>query len=187
MLDLPVANVQIDIAAQQQRMAQQGIQIVSLLDELWRAPASTLPRLYQLHTMLTRDVPLPEQPFLSYPHFARQASEFPASYFIAVDADGRYIGESVLEPGGDAGVLAQRMTGVLAEHRGRGIATALKAATVAYARHDDYHTIRTWIESTNAPMLAISQRLGFVQHPGLTIFQRATTPRRRRAAHPTAR
>lgn len=186
MLDLAIDDAQIDIAQQRDRMMRQGVRLTTLLDEIWRAPASTLPRLYQLHTVLTHDVPLPDQPFLSYAHFARQASELPAAYFIAVDDDEQYIGESFVQIGGEPGLLVQRTTGVVSAHRGRGVATALKTMTIDYARRDDYARIRAWIESTNKPMLEISRRMGFAVRPGLTIYRRDATRRRPRAARPSA-
>jgi len=58
------------------------------------------------------------------------------------------------------------MTGVLPLYRGRGIASALKVLTVECARSLGGRLIVTHNDSTNAPMLAINRRLGYVARPG---------------------
>ncbi|NWG21785.1 MAG: GNAT family N-acetyltransferase [Chloroflexi bacterium] len=151
-----------------------GIRLVSL-DALRASDPDWLPKLHELHRLLNRDVPLPDAPNITREWFARFALVCPAAFFVAVDGE-RYVGESFMHPAeGQPGTLNQRMTGVLRDYRGRGIAMALKVLTIEYAQTHGYDRISTWIESTNTSMLAISERLGFTRHPGLVVYRQDLT------------
>ncbi len=63
-------------------------------------------------------------------------------------------------------------TGVLTAYRGRGIAKALKALGIRYAKNQGGLTLRTNNHSANAPMLAINQRFGYVPLPGWLTFEK---------------
>src|SRR5205085_2500645 len=87
-----------------------------------------------------------------------------------------YVGMSYLHRDPDEpGRLLQRITAIHAEYRGRGIALALKLKTIAYAQQHGFHEIRTAVESNNPSMLAINAKLGFVQGPGLVLFEKRLT------------
>ena len=168
-----------DLARFQQaaeRAAGRGITITTLADELERGTDS-LVRLYELHSTITREIPLPghAHPAPGLAWFERYACGMPVSlpnaYFIAVDGE-RYVGESCLHRREAApGELSHKTTGVLSEYRGYGIAMALKLHTIAYAQRHGYTRIWTGVESHNPSMLAINARLGFVQGPGLIVFE----------------
>jgi RimJ/RimL family protein N-acetyltransferase len=53
------------------------------------------------------------------------------------------------------------MTGTLPSHRGRGLATAAKLATIHWARSNWIERILTNNDAENAPMLAINRHLGY--------------------------
>ena len=57
-------------------------------------------------------------------------------------------------------------TGVLREHRGRGLATALKVLGIQFAKNAGAETLLTHNDSRNAPMIAINQKLGYQNRPG---------------------
>lgn len=61
--------------------------------------------------------------------------------------------------------ISQRDTYVAPEHRGHGLARALKAATAraAVAERPDAREIRSFVDLTNEPMLAVNRGLGFRQ------------------------
>jgi ribosomal protein S18 acetylase RimI-like enzyme len=159
------------------RAAGRGITITTLVQERERG-ADWLPRLYELHAAITRDIPLPGHPHPApgLAWFERYACGLPVSmpdaYFIATDGQ-RYVGESCLhriEAAPDE--LSQKTTGVLSAYRGYGIAVALKLRTIAYARQHGYARIWTGVESNNPSMLAINAKLGFVQGLGVIVFEK---------------
>lgn len=156
-----------------ERASAAGVAVVTLGDELARAP-SCLHRLYALDMELGADVPAPD-PFTP-PEFDlwRQNGVdspwfIPDAYFVAV-CDGRYVGVSTLWRPKTGDWLQQGLTGVTREYRGRGIATALKVKTVAYARARGYRQIRTENEIHNARMIGINDRFGFTRQPAWITF-----------------
>ncbi|HEU5011619.1 MAG TPA: GNAT family N-acetyltransferase [Roseiflexaceae bacterium] len=161
-----------------ERMAAHGITITTLADEQ-RSNPQWLARLYDLHQSFVRDIPVPDHPNPAPPlsWFVRYAcanpEALPDGFFIAKDGE-RYIGESFVQRDSQPGsrVLHHKLTGVRHEGRGRGVATALKLKTIAYARAHGYHQITTWNESNNACMLQINQKLGFVRRSGTIIFKK---------------
>ncbi len=157
------------------RLASHGITITTLANELQRTP-DCLTHLYELHTALTREVPLPEQPRMSLEWFTNFISTLPVAlpdgFFIAMDGT-HYIGESFMHRvNGDPATLSQKVTGVLPEYRGKGIALALKLHTIAYARANGYACIRTCVDTNNPAMLAVGNKLGFIQQSGGIVFDK---------------
>jgi GNAT superfamily N-acetyltransferase len=59
------------------------------------------------------------------------------------------------------------MTGVMADYRGRKIALALKVLALRAAQSWGVDCVRTNNDSTNAPMLAINRKLGYLPQPGI--------------------
>ncbi len=159
------------------RVAARGITITTLADERERDP-DCLAKLYELHTAINREIPLPghahPDPGLAW--FERYCYggplALPEAYFIAKDG-ARYAGESSLERLDSwPDELHQKTTGVHGDYRGYGIAVALKLATIAYAQQQGYARIWTAVESNNPSMLAINAKLGFVQEPGMIVFEK---------------
>ncbi len=169
-LELAGANTAA-LDAARARVEAQGLAIRTLA-ELRASDPAWLPKLFALHAALTRDVPIPTQPLPTLAWFEGFATRLPQAFFVALDGD-QYIGESFLHPDAeDPRLLNQQVTGVLRSHRGRGVAMALKLATIDYAQRAGYRAIRTWVETNNASMLAINRNLGFVAGPGAILFER---------------
>jgi RimJ/RimL family protein N-acetyltransferase len=63
------------------------------------------------------------------------------------------------------------MTGVMPAYRGRGIAGALKRATVAWAAANGVVTLETENNVENAPMRAINLALGYQPQPDQVIMR----------------
>ena len=153
-----------------------GLTIATLADEIARG-ADWLPPLHQLYALVAGDVPIPIDPHASPPpewleHQAIGLPEsLPEAFFVVRDGE-RYAGMSFLHANG-SGRLFQRITAIHPAYRGRGVAMALKLATIEYARAHGCHEIRTAVESNNPSMLAINRKFGFEQREGLTLFERA--------------
>jgi mycothiol synthase len=63
-------------------------------------------------------------------------------------------------------VAMHDMTGVKRAWRGRGIAGALKAAEIAWAKENGYERLETQNEERNEPIRRLNQRHGYVVEPG---------------------
>lgn len=85
-------------------------------------------------------------------------------FIIAVDGD-RWIGMSMIIKEKDE-VYYNSMTGVSKGYRGQGLAQALKMQALEYALQNGATYVRTHNDSNNAPMLAINEKLGYLQKPG---------------------
>lgn len=161
------------------RIRAAGMVIATLADELARGPGA-LRRAYELHNAVLADVPSPI-PFTPPPfeHYVRSTVESPRAlldaYFIAKIGE-EYIGEANLQRPAVGSALHHNVTGVLRSHRGRGIAMALKLATIEYAKAHGATEIRTWTEANNTGMLAINDRLGFVRQPAWITFEKSLSP-----------
>lgn len=88
----------------------------------------------------------------------------PAAEFVLLDGD-RWVGISgVAEVG--PGEFYNQHTATLREYRGRGLATALKALSVDYAKQRGGTLMRTNNHEGNDPMLAINRKMGYIAQPG---------------------
>ncbi|HXM58258.1 MAG TPA: GNAT family N-acetyltransferase [Candidatus Dormibacteraeota bacterium] len=133
-----------------------------------------LDRLYELFAALVVDVPEPTDP-PDREWFRRQTEERPAlSRLVACHGD-EWAGMVEVAPTGTDGAL-NAFTGVRPEHRGRGLARALKIiATEATIRQG-----RAWIETVNhaanGPMLAVNRSLGYRRVSGNLFLRRSGLP-----------
>ena len=123
-------------------------------------------RYYRLHRDSGQDVPRmgPKTPF-TYAQFEEIAfagpGYLPDGVFLAQAGD-EYVSVTALarlplEPD----TLHIEFTGTLRGYRGRGIASELKRRSIAFARSRGYRYLKTGNDSTNAPIWAINQKLGF--------------------------
>jgi GNAT superfamily N-acetyltransferase len=85
------------------------------------------------------------------------------AFFVAVGpATGRVVGyASLIMVPGSTTTAWHDMTTVLRADRGRGIARALKAATIAWALDNGLTALETGNDEANAPMRAVNARLGY--------------------------
>jgi len=151
-----------------------GVRITTLAEEL-RADPEAMRKAYALHAEARLDVPsLDPQTRSPFERFEEEVLRspwaLPEAYFIAIRG-GRYVGECALAvEGADPSIIHQQLTAVLRDARGKGIAMALKLRAVAYAKERGFREIRTWNASTNRPMLAINEALGFAKQPAWITF-----------------
>ena len=88
-------------------------------------------------------------------------------FFVALDpSGGRVVGyASLMMLPGSATRAYHDMTAVLRAFRGRGIASALKLATIAWAIEHGLAVLETGNDEANAPMRALNARLGYEPMP----------------------
>ncbi|OLV19860.1 GCN5-related N-acetyltransferase [Deinococcus marmoris] len=136
------------------------------LSELGKFDETQQRRLYTLVAALLNDVPS-TTPVSVWPFevWQRRAGVkmLPEGVFIAVAPTGEWVGlsELYLPIATRPGTLHNGLTGVLPGWRGRGLALKLAAAHAALER--GFTHSRTGNHSSNTPMLAVNERLGFVQ------------------------
>lgn len=112
---------------------------------------------------LPHSEPFPPQPFEEFREHLHKEQR-PDGYFVAVHR-GEYIGKTSFYPNEGRNFLFTRLTAVKPAFRRRGIATALKARGILYAKSHGYATIRTENRADNVPMLSLNERLGFRMEP----------------------
>ncbi len=131
-------------------------------------------QLYALYCELSNDVPgITGRQLMSYYTFAdyvlNGTFSLPDAFFIALHND-EYIGMSFLQASQQNDTLYTGLTGVKRTYRLRNIALVLKIHAVVYAQTHHHQQIRTWNDTTNAPMLAVNSRLGFVKQLAWVYF-----------------
>lgn len=130
---------------------------------------ATRRRLYGTVVELLGDVPFGERlniwPYEVWlERYWRNPRRNPESTFVALAGE-EIAGWSELRPGTEPDALTNGLTGVRRPWRGRGLARTLKVRALSWARDAGFRTVRTTNHSTNRPMLAINEALGFVREP----------------------
>jgi mycothiol synthase len=113
-------------------------------------------------------VPMAASPFERW----RELIERHAVTFVALDG-GRVVGYGTLEHlHGTPDRLEHGLTAVLRSHRGRGIATKLKSALIAWAAANGYRELITFTDTDNLPMRRVNVKLGYVETLGPIVVER---------------
>ena len=101
-------------------------------------------------------------------------------YAVAVDdATGAAVGYSnLMLVANNPGLAWHAMTAVRRAWRGRGIAGALKRATIEWAAANGLNAIETANDVDNAPMRAVNRKLGYQPMPDEVYFQGPARPER---------
>jgi GNAT superfamily N-acetyltransferase len=102
----------------------------------------------------------------------------PEAFAIAVDAEtGDVAGwASLMLLPGSSTIAWHDMTAVGRRWRGRGVATALKSATIAWAIDHGLQALETGNDEDNAPMRAVNARLGYRPIPDMLTFRGPLAP-----------
>jgi len=140
-------------------------------------PAEGKRRVYQLDIDCARDEPGlgPDWTPLSYEAYAAELFDSPnfdpAGLFLA-EKDGELVAMNGLHfPGGGAPAWTF-FTGVRRDHRGQGLAQALKLLGLEYARQKGYRRVGTSNHERNGAMLAVNRKFGFTPAPGIIAYQK---------------
>lgn len=104
----------------------------------------------------------------------------PEATFVAL-AGGEVVGYSKFHLSDARPTVAVHdLTGVKRAWRGRGIAGALKATQIAWAKQEGYDRLEAANELRNAPIRRLNERLGYRLMPGRTLVRGPVAPRERR-------
>lgn len=130
-------------------------------------------RLYEVNKATSLDIPGREQTFAAFEQYSQRKFASgryrPELQLIAADGD-QWVGMAALWSMGSA--LENGMTGVLASHRGRQIALALKLLAIETAKQHGFTRLVTNNDSENGPMLAVNRKLGYKPEPGVYLMKR---------------
>jgi GNAT superfamily N-acetyltransferase len=102
-----------------------------------------------------------------------RASIPPGGFAVAVAAaSGRVVGyANLMRVAGNPTVAWHGMTAVGRSWRGRGVASALKRATIAWAAANGIEALETANDTDNAPMRTVNERLGYRPLPDEVYFR----------------
>jgi GNAT superfamily N-acetyltransferase len=120
---------------------------------------------YEIDLETTHDMPSSEPAAdMSYAEWEQHVLQHPlfapdGSYVAFVDGEHAALSLLIAD---DAGRGANMFTGTRRGFRGRGLAYAVKLATTLWAAEHGVTQIATHNDETNAPMLAVNHRLGYV-------------------------
>lgn len=125
--------------------------------------ASNQERLYTLNKALSATVPREEPQtfvdFETYVEYQLSSKNCPHNgIYLAVDGD-QWIGMSQISLHESFAFV--EMTGVLPAYRGCGVAQALKHLTLQFAQHNHRQIVKTFNDVSNAPMIAVNEKIGF--------------------------
>jgi mycothiol synthase len=91
--------------------------------------------------------------------------------FVALAGD-EVAGYAKLAMSVRTGYVMHDMTGVKRAFRGRGIASALKRAEIAWAKREGYRTLETFNDELNAPIRALNEKHGYRPATGSVTLRR---------------
>ena len=143
-------------------------------DENWR-------KLWELDTITDRDTPGSE--YWSLGTADQYRAEHSSMGFSAKGVhfaifNGLFVGVNIVKTSPTDGTFQTNYSGVLREHRGKGIGQVLKALGIQHAIACGAQRIITTNDERNAPMLAINKKFGFVQQPGFYVVRKEEAPLR---------
>ena len=150
-----------------------GLELVTLAErpELFR-------RTYEeLAVQAFEDMPTPGRVTVSLETWEREWLTWPEGSFVALDGD-EIVGCAGLVRDPDVPERAEHsLTAVRRDWRRRGIASALKQQTIAWASANGLRELYTWTQDGNEGMRSVNERLGYGTRT-TSIRVRATLPLR---------
>lgn len=153
-----------------------GVRVVSLADHLYLEPSA-----HEAWCDAYRAIP-DELVNDAIPSFESWRAELirdgggtlPASLLVAVDVDDRVVGVGYLHIHQPASRSAgHRLTGVVSDWRGRGVARLLKAKQIEWAASNGISELRCSNNERNHAMLHINDQLGYERTSTIVMMRRA--------------
>jgi mycothiol synthase len=136
----------------------EGVEIVCVADrpDLWTEAYGTVGA--QAFQDMALDRPVEATP----EEWEHEWLTHPEAAFLAV-AGGEVVGCAGLQPDADFPERAENaLTAVRRDWRGRGVATALKRTTLAWAADNGIREVYTWTQRGNDDMRRLNERLGYI-------------------------
>jgi GNAT superfamily N-acetyltransferase len=151
-------------------------------------PSADADRLYELVVALTADVPAAALDPTPRDEFQEHVVGRTGAFSLVARDGADVVGLAIVVPVNEDGAW-NWLTGVTRDHRGHGLARALKVAAAEEARRRGRRWMGTQNDVENAPMLAVNDALGFVRQSGLLWLRRPglTGMSARAAAPPESR
>jgi GNAT superfamily N-acetyltransferase len=138
----------------------EGIEVV-----VWAERPELAPGIYEVACEAYPDEPgsgdVEMEPFEGWLSQDMQGSGDRADAVFVALAGGEVAGYAKLSMSARNGYVMHDMTGVKRVHRGRGIASALKRAEIAWAKRDGFRTLETFNDEDNAPIRALNVKHGY--------------------------
>ena len=154
-----------ELAAARARAEAAGVRIVQAGELGGERP---YPDLREIHNRAQHDipssVPAVDEPWEVWVAWMQPPQVLPGRVWVAV-VDGRPVGYSYLA-WRSTGLVDTGFTAVLREHRGKGIARALKLASLVQAEDLGVEMVETDNDSENGPIIHLNQDLGYEEIPG---------------------
>ena len=147
-----------------------GIEIVT-----WAERPELARGLYDVYVEADSDVPGQDEAELpSFEEWLSDdmegSSDRADAVFVALDGD-EVVGYAKLSlPHEFTGTAWHDLTGVKRAWRGRGIASALKRAQIAWAKEQGFERLQTVNEQRNAPIRHLNERYGYRPQPGRIVL-----------------
>ena len=120
-------------------------------------------RLYELNKVCSADIS-GRGPFYSYEQYCTdrlQTDTYTSAGIILAIEGGTWVGMSAASYHKEQGYVFNEMTGVLREHRRKGVATALKVLSIQFAASLGVPVIHTFHAAANVAAIAMNRRLGY--------------------------
>lgn len=101
-----------------------------------------------------------------------EAPGYDAHAVIIAEFAGEWVAMNSIRPTPIPRTWHTEYTGVLREHRGKGLAQAVKLLGILYAKNAGAAILKTNNDDRNAPMIAVNAKLGFREEPGFYIYKK---------------
>ena len=134
---------------------------------------------YEVARRVIPEIPSPERRPVDrarWESWMRGPQMRPDAVFVAVDGGDVVAYAALLSYAQQPGDAIHEITAVLPEHRRRGLARALKAVEIAWAKEAGLQRLRAHNDSTNLPIRALNDELGYRPLPARIVLRGPIDP-----------